>query len=142
MVHGNHIRLTTQLIQIKDQTHLWSQDYDYPVKDILNIEDEVAKAVAPEIRVRLTSEKQAELAQSHPASPEAFDAYLQRYYYFERDTDKDTEIAAKYYERATQLDPSYALAWVGLSRARNWEANVSVIPAAEGHRLAREAVER
>ncbi len=46
------------------------------------------------------------------------------------------------YERATQLDPSYALAWVGLSRARNWEANVSVIPAAEGHRLAREAVER
>jgi tetratricopeptide (TPR) repeat protein len=51
-------------------------------------------------------------------------------------------MAAKYYERATQLDPSYALAWVGLSRARNWEVNVGAIPAAEGHRLAREAVER
>src|SRR5216684_449542 len=51
-------------------------------------------------------------------------------------------MAAKYYERATQLDPSYALAWVGLSRARNWQANVGLIPAEDGHRLAREAVER
>src|SRR5216684_3744767 len=51
-------------------------------------------------------------------------------------------MAAKYYERATQLDPSYALAWVGLSRARNWQANVGLIPAADGHRLAREAVDR
>jgi tetratricopeptide (TPR) repeat protein len=139
---GNHMRLTAQLIQVKDQTHLWSQDYDYPAKDILNVEDEVGKAVAREIRVRLTSKQQAELAQSHPVNPEAFDAYLQGHYYFERDTDKDTEMAAKYYERATQLDPSYALAWVGLSRARNWQANVNLIPAEEGHRLAREAVER
>jgi TolB-like protein/DNA-binding winged helix-turn-helix (wHTH) protein len=139
---GNHIRLTAQLIQVKDQTHLWAQDYDYLAKDILNVQDDVAKAVAHEIRVRLTSKQQAELAQSHPANPEAFDAYLQGYYHFERDTAKDTDMAARYYERATQLDPSYALAWVGLSRARNWQVNVSLIPAEEGHRLAREAVER
>ena len=120
---GNHLRLTAQLIQVKDQTHLWSQDYDYPAKDILNVEDDVAKAVAHEIRLRLTSQQQAELAQSHPVNPEAFDAYLQGYYFFERNTDKDTDMAAKYYERATQLDPSYALAWAGLSRVRNWQAN-------------------
>ena len=83
-----------------------------------------------------------ELAQSRPVNPDAFDAYLQGYYYFERDTDKDTDMAAKYYERATQLDPSFALAWVGLSRARNWQVNTGVIPTEEGHRLAREAVER
>jgi tetratricopeptide (TPR) repeat protein len=52
------------------------------------------------------------------------------------------DMAARYYERATQLDPSYALAWVGLSRARYWQANAGVIPSAEGQRLAREAVER
>jgi tetratricopeptide (TPR) repeat protein len=139
---GNHIRLTAQLIQVKDQTHLWSQDYDYPAKDILNVEDDVATAVAHEIRVRLTSQQQAEVARSHPVNPEAFDAYLQGYYYFERDTDKDTEMATKYYERATQLDPGYALAWVGLSRVRNWQTNTGVIPAEDGHRLARQAVER
>src|ERR1700736_834952 len=139
---GDHMRLTAQLIQVKDQTHLWAQDYDYPAKDVLNVEDEVAKAVAHEIRVLLTSKQQAELAQSHPVNPEAFDAYLQGYYFFERDTNKDTDMAAKYYELATQLDPSYALAWVGLSQARNRQVNMGLIPAEEGHRLAREAVER
>jgi TolB-like protein/DNA-binding winged helix-turn-helix (wHTH) protein len=139
---GDHIRLTAQLIQVKDQTHLWSQDYDYPAKDILNVEDDVAKAVASEIRLRLTSQQQAELAQSHSVNPEAFDAYLQGHYYFERDSDKDTNIAVKYFERATELDPSYALAWVGLSRARNWQAVSGLVPAETGHQAAREAVER
>src|SRR4029077_8469360 len=74
--------------------------------------------------------------------PEAFDAYLQGYYFFERNTDKDTEMAGKYYERATQLDPSYALAWVGLSRVRKWQAHRGLIPSEEGFRLAREEVER
>jgi hypothetical protein len=140
--NGNQIRLTAQLIQVKDQTHLWSQEYDYPVKDILNVEDDVAKAVGRQIQLRLTSQQQAEVARSRPVNPEAFDAYLQGYYYFERDTAKDTDMAAKYYERATQLDPSYALAWVRLSRVRNRQANVGLIPAEEGHRLARAAVER
>ncbi len=74
---GNHIRLTAQLIQVKDQTHLWSQDYDYPAKDILNVEDDVAKAVARQIQIRLTSQQQAELARSRQVNPEAFDAYMQ-----------------------------------------------------------------
>ena len=139
---GNHIRLTAQLIQVKDQTHLWSQDYDYPVNDFLTVEDDVAKAVVQQIRLRLTSKQKAALAQSHPVDPEAFDAYLQGHYYFERDSDKDTEMAAKYFERATQLDPSYALAWIGLSRARKWQAVTGLIPTEEGYRVAREAVER
>jgi TolB-like protein/cytochrome c-type biogenesis protein CcmH/NrfG len=139
---GDHMRLTAQLIQVKDQTHVWAQDYDYRAQDILSVQDDVAQAVAREIRVRLTSKQQAELAQPQPVNPEAFDAYMQGYYHFERNTDKDTEMAGKYYERATHLDPSYALAWIGLSRVRNWQANTGAIPVEEGQRLAREAVER
>ncbi len=139
---GNQIRLTAQLIQVKDQTHLWSQDYDYPLKDVLNVEDEVAKSVAQQIQLRLTSQQQADLARPRPVNADAFDAYLQGYYFYQRRTAKDVDMAAKYYERATQLDPSYALAWVGLSRARYWQGNAGVIPSAEGQRLAREAVER
>ena len=139
---GNHIRLTAQLIQVKDQTHLWTKDYDYPAKDVLAVEEDLAKAVAHEIQLRLTSRQKAELAQSHPVNSEAFDAYLQGYHFSQGNTDKDKNMAAKYFERATQLDPGYALAWVGLSRARNWQANLNLIPAEEGRRLAREAVER
>ena len=139
---GDHLRLTAQLIQVKDQTHLWSQDYDYLAKDTLNVEDEVAKAVAREIRVRLTSQQQEDWARSRPVNPEAFDAYLQGYHFFQGSTDKDANMAAHYFERASQLDPSYALAWAWLSRARNWQANEGLIPMEEGRRLAREAVER
>ena len=55
---GSHMRITAQLIQVKDQTHLWSQDYDYQAKDFLNVQDDVAKAVAREIRLRLTSNQE------------------------------------------------------------------------------------
>jgi TolB-like protein/DNA-binding winged helix-turn-helix (wHTH) protein/Tfp pilus assembly protein PilF len=139
---GNQIRLTAQLIQVKDQTHLWSQDYDYPLKDVLNVEDAVAESVARQIQLRLTSQQQADLARPRPVNPDAFDAYLQGYYFYQRRTAKDVDMAARYYERATQLDPSYALAWVGLSRAHYWQANAGVVPTGEGQRLAREAVER
>jgi TolB-like protein/DNA-binding winged helix-turn-helix (wHTH) protein/Tfp pilus assembly protein PilF len=138
---GDHLRLTAQLIQVKDQTHLWSQDYDYPAKDTLNVEDNVAKAVAREIRLRLTSQ-QEDLARSRPVNPEAFDAFLQGYHFFQGSTDKDADTAEKYFERATQLDPSYALAWAWLARARIWQANEGLIPMEEGRQLAREAVER
>src|SRR5580704_1678867 len=141
-MNGNQIRLTAQLIQVKDQTHLWSQDYDYPLQDVLSVEDAVAESVARQIQLRLTSQQQADLARPRPVNPDAFDAYLQGYYFFQRRTAKDVDMAARYYERAIQLDPSYALAWVGLSRARYWQANAGVVPVAEGQRLAREAIER
>jgi TolB-like protein/DNA-binding winged helix-turn-helix (wHTH) protein/Tfp pilus assembly protein PilF len=141
-MNGDQVRLTAQLIQVKDQTHLWSQDYDYPLKDVITVEDEVADSVARQIQLRLTSQQQADLARPRPVNPEAFDAYLQGYYLYQRRTAKDADMAAKYYERATQLDPSYALAWVGLSQARYRQANVGDVPNGEGQRLAREAVER
>ena len=137
---GGHLRLTVQLIQVKDQSHLWSQDYDYPAKNFLNVEDEVAAAIAEEMQLRLDS--RAELARSHRVSPEAFDSYLQGFYFFQRNTDKDTDTARKYFEHAIQIDPSYALAWVWLSRVRNWQVNIGAIPREEGRRLAREAIER
>ena len=139
---GNHTRLTAQLIRIKDQTHLWSHDYDYASKDILALGDDLAKAVAREIQLHLTSQQRTDFARSYPLNQEAFDAYLQGYYFFERNTGKDTGMAAKYFERATQLDPSYAMAWVLLSRVRNWQAKLGLVPAEEGHRLARQADDR
>jgi len=139
---GDQMRITSQLLRVKDQSHLWSHDYDYRAQDVLAVQEQVARAVAQEIRLRFTAQREAELARSLPANPAAFDAYLQGHYFFERNTDNDTNMAAKYYERATQLDPSYALAWVGLSRTRHWQAVRSLIPSEEGQRLAREALER
>jgi TolB-like protein/DNA-binding winged helix-turn-helix (wHTH) protein len=139
---GDHMRITSQLLRVKDQSHLWSHDYDYRAQDVLGVQEQVAKAVAQQIQLRVTAQQEAALVRSRPVNPEAFDAYLHGYYFFQRNTDKDTDMAATYYERATQLDPSYALAWVGLSRTRRWQAVRGLIPSEEGQRLAREAVER
>jgi tetratricopeptide (TPR) repeat protein len=139
----DHLRITAQLIQVEDQSHLWSQDYDYRAQDILSVQDDVAKAVAREIELRLSPQQEAELAHPRPVNAGAFDAYLQGRFFFVRNgSDEDADKAAMYYERATQLDPSYALAWVGLSRARYRQADRARIPAEEGQRLAREAVDR
>jgi len=55
---GDHLRITSQLLQVKDQSHLWSHDYDYRAQDILTVQDDVAKAVAREIQLRLTAQQE------------------------------------------------------------------------------------
>jgi TolB-like protein/DNA-binding winged helix-turn-helix (wHTH) protein len=134
----DHLRITALLIQVKDQTHLWAQDYDYRAQDILSVQDDVAKAVARQIELRLSPQKEAELTRARPVNPEAFDAYLQGNYFLPR----NDEMAASYFERATQLDPNYARAWIGLSEARFRQTDRGVIPTEEGQRLTREAVDR
>jgi len=139
---GDHLRVTVQLLQVKDQSHLWAQDYDYRPRDILNLEDDVAKAVAREIQIRLTPQQQADLKRLRPVNAEAFDAYMEGRFFLDRDSAGDLNSAASYFEQAFQLDSSYALAWVGLSRALFRQADRGSVPLKEGRRRSREAVER
>jgi TolB-like protein/DNA-binding winged helix-turn-helix (wHTH) protein/lipoprotein NlpI len=139
---GEHLRVTVQLLQVKDQSHLWAQNYDYRPRDIFSLEDDVAKAVAREIQIRLTPQQQAELTRVRPVNPEAFDAYMEGRFFLDRDSAGDLNRAASYFEQAIQLDSSYALAWVGLSRALFRQADRGSVPLKEGRRRSREAVER
>jgi TolB-like protein/Flp pilus assembly protein TadD len=139
---GDHLRVTVQLVQVKDQSHLWAQDYDYRPQDILSLEDDVAKAVARDIQIRLTPQDQANLTRVRPVNPEAFEAFLEGQYFYDRYNKGDLDRAASYYEQAIKLDSSYALAWVGLSRTRFLQADEGSIPHEEGQRQAREAVEQ
>ena len=139
---GDHLRVTVQLLQVKDQSHLWGQDYDYRPRDILNLEDDVAKAVAREIQIRLTPQQQADLKRLRPVNAEAFDAYMEGRFFLDRDSAGDLNSAASYFEQAIQLDSSYALAWVGLSRALFRQADRGSVPLREGRRRARETAEQ
>jgi len=139
---GDHLRVTVQLLQVKDQSHLWAQDYDYRPRDILSLEDDVAKAVAREIQIRLTPQQQADLRRLRPVNAEAFDAYMEGRFFLDRDSAGDLNRAVSYYEQAIKLDSSHALAWVGLSRALFRQADRGSIPLNEGRRRSREAVER
>ena len=139
---GDHLRVTVQLLQVKDQSHLWAQDYDYRPRDILSLEDDVAKSVAREIQMCLTPQQQADLTRARPVNAEAFDAYMEGRFFLDRESAGDLNRAVSYYEQAIQLDSSYALAWVGLSRALFRQADRGSVPLREGRRQAREAVQQ
>lgn len=139
---AGRFRITVQLIRVDDQSHLWAEDYDYRLRDVIGLEDDVSRSIVQQIRLRLTPQEQTELTRSRQVDPGAFDAYLEGHHYFEQNREEDVERAVSYYEQAVKLDSSYALAWVALSRARYRQANNGAVPVEEGQRRAREAAER
>jgi TolB-like protein/Tfp pilus assembly protein PilF len=116
---GNEVRINVQLIQVSDQTHIWANTYTGDLRDILRVQDEVAAAVASQIRVALpvgaggVFDLKAKSARE--VNPEAYDAYLRGRLYWTNRGDLHKGIAA--YQQAVEKDPNYALAYAGLARA-------------------------
>ena len=134
---GTHVRVTAQLISTKDGFHLWSETYDRQLGDVFAIEDEIALAVARALKMTLLV---------HPApstkNSEAYNAYLQGKYFADQRSKENMQKAIGYYQQAIRLDPGYAMAWVGLADALTKQTDSGHVPAEQGYRKAREAVER
>ena len=99
------VRITAQLIQVKDQTHVWAQDYDRDLGDVLRMEREVSGNVAREIQLRLTSEQRTSLTQSRPVDPEAHELYLKGLFYRNQLTPESLKKSIDYFNSAIQKDP-------------------------------------
>jgi TolB-like protein/DNA-binding winged helix-turn-helix (wHTH) protein/Tfp pilus assembly protein PilF len=114
---GDRVRITAQLIQVKDQTHLWAKDYDRNLRDILALQSDVASSIAREIKLKLTSEESARLANIPPLNPDAYELYLKGRYFWNKRTEDGFIRAIKYFEQATVLDPKYAQPYAGSADA-------------------------
>jgi eukaryotic-like serine/threonine-protein kinase len=114
---GGRVKITARLIQAVNETPLRSFDYERELADVLKLQSEVARAVANEIRIQLTAEERARLASARRVNPEAHEAYLIGRYHLRRQNEADLKLAITHFERAIQLDASYAAAWAGLSVA-------------------------
>jgi TolB-like protein/Flp pilus assembly protein TadD/predicted Ser/Thr protein kinase len=112
---GDDVRITAQLINARTDTHLWAHSYQRNLRDVLAIQEEVARAIAGEIQVQLTPQEQKRFERSRPVDPAAQEAYLLGLYHNEFHTAPELQKAITEYQRAIQLDPGYALAYVGLS---------------------------
>jgi TolB-like protein/DNA-binding winged helix-turn-helix (wHTH) protein len=112
---GDRLRVTAQLIQVKDQSHLWAQDYDRRPQDILTVQDDVSIAVAQEIQLRLTPQQQTDLARGRTVDPDAYEAYLKGRYFWNKRTEEGFRKAIEYFNQAIGKEPNYAQAYAGLA---------------------------
>jgi TolB-like protein/DNA-binding winged helix-turn-helix (wHTH) protein len=113
----DRLRTTVQLIQVNDQSPLWTQDYDRPPTDILAVQDEIAIAVAREIHLRLSPQQQADLARLRKIDPEAHEAYLEGRFFWNKRTEEGFRKAITYFQAAVARDPNYPDAYAGLADA-------------------------
>ena len=116
---ADQVRVNVQLIRAASESHLWADTYDRKLTDIFGVESEVAKAIAEALQAKLTGGEQRALAVKPTNNAEAYDAYLRGLAFETRasSTADDLQKAVRFYERAVQLDPAFALAWARLCRA-------------------------
>jgi TolB-like protein/class 3 adenylate cyclase/Flp pilus assembly protein TadD len=114
---GDAVRVNVQLIKAANDSHLWADTFDRKLIDIFSVESEVAKAIADQLRAKLTGQEEQVITAKPTDNPEAYDAYLRGLAYTLKIADTTTNAlgAQKYLREAVRLDPKFALGWALLS---------------------------
>ncbi|HEY3258523.1 MAG TPA: protein kinase [Gemmatimonadaceae bacterium] len=112
---GNHLRVSTQLIDVATSFHLWSERYDREMEDVFAIQDEIATSIVNALKVVLSSEEEAAIKKIPTQSVRAYEYYLRGRQLFHQRRPETLDAAEDMYRRAIALDPDYALAYAGLA---------------------------
>jgi serine/threonine protein kinase/Tfp pilus assembly protein PilF len=118
---ADQVRVNVQLINAQTDSHVWADTYDQKLTDIFGVESEIAKRIAESLQAKLTGREQQALAVKPTNNPEAYDAYLRGLAFEARgrppiQNRESAREAIGFYERAVELDPTFAIAWARLSR--------------------------
>jgi TolB-like protein/DNA-binding winged helix-turn-helix (wHTH) protein/tetratricopeptide (TPR) repeat protein len=112
---GDEVRITAQLIDGATDRHLWSDSYQGNVRNTLNLQNTVARAIADQVRVNVNPEEQAALRSATVVNPAAYESYLKGRYFWNKRTSNGLTTARAYFDQAIEEDPSYARAYSGLA---------------------------
>jgi TolB-like protein/DNA-binding winged helix-turn-helix (wHTH) protein/Flp pilus assembly protein TadD len=116
-VENDRVRVTSRLVRARDQATIWTSPYDYEPRGMLEFQQDLAGAIAQQIRLRLSADRLDALARRHSADAEAYDLYLRGLHFWNQFTPATTERAVQHFRQAAERDPGYALAWAGLAVA-------------------------
>ncbi|HYK44240.1 MAG TPA: tetratricopeptide repeat protein, partial [Parafilimonas sp.] len=114
---GNKLRITTQLINVADGSHLWANRYDRDMQDIFSIQEDIAQNVATSLRGVLTNEEKEAIRRPETTIVQAYEYFLKGRQLFHQ---LELRESIKYFRKALELDPEYALAYAGLADAHAW----------------------
>jgi TolB-like protein len=112
---SGRLRITSRLIDVRDQAQVWSESYDRERTSMLGLQRGLSTAIAEQIRLRISPERLSALARRQTQDADAYDLYLRGKGLGNQATPATNARAVQYYERAIALDPKYALAWSGLA---------------------------
>jgi eukaryotic-like serine/threonine-protein kinase len=112
---GDRVRITAQLIYAPTDTHLWAESYDRELRDVLPLQDDVARAIADEIKIKVTPQEQVLLASARQVDPEAHELYLKGRYYWNKRTPDALDKGLEFFKQATAKDPGYASPYAGIA---------------------------
>jgi len=113
---GGNLRIQVRLIRAApEERQIWRQSYDEPIQNVYSIYNDVVRSVAKAGDILLTSQEQTGLNNSRKVNPEAYEAFLRGMSYWEKATEKDLDKALDYFTLAKDLDPEYALAYMGIA---------------------------
>jgi TolB-like protein len=127
------VRISAQLISARDDTVRWAESYERNPRDILQLQADVARAIAAEIQAKLTPREEAQLTRVRPAvNPEAYEAYLMARHYWSHRTAEGLQKGAEYFRQAIDKDPAYAPAYVGLADVASSAGFWGVVRPTEG----------
>ncbi len=135
---GDRVRITVQLSDVQDGMQLWSERYDRELKDIFDVQDEIARTVAERLKVTLADtplDRLARLVEHGTTNVEAYQIYLQGRAHLNR-RGTSTQLALDLFTRAVEFDPGYSLAWAGIADVYTVLAYFGTIPPSESKRHA------
>ena len=139
---NDEITINLELVNAKDNSHIWGEQYDRKLSDLLALQREIPLDVAAKLRLTLTGESKARLTHAHTDNPEAYQLYLRGRYAWEKWTPDGTKQAIQFFEEAIKKDPNYALAYAGLADADVSQPGLGLeggIPQKEARRRARKS---
>jgi TolB-like protein/DNA-binding winged helix-turn-helix (wHTH) protein/Flp pilus assembly protein TadD len=128
---GDQVRITAQLIQASVDKHLWAESYQGDLRNTLALQQQVARAIADQIRIELTPHEQAALKNARTVDPEAYEDYLKGRFFFSKRN--SNEKAQSYFQQAIEKDPNYPRPYTGLA---------DIYQLSDNPRLARESVQK
>ncbi len=142
MLVGDRVRIITQLIETATDHHLWSNDYERDLKDILSLQRDVARAIAAEINITLTQDEQKRLQATPSVDPKAQELYLKGRYHINKLTLEEARNAIQYFQQALDIDNQYALAYTGIAEAYDILFSLDGIDWRDGLKMVSEYAEK
>jgi serine/threonine-protein kinase len=116
---GSRLRIMTQLINVQDGYHIWSERFDREMQDVFEVQDEVTLTIVNKLRVKLLSKEKARLLTRHTENQEAHELYLKGRFFWNKRTREGMMRSFDYYKRAIEVDPLFALAYSGIADAHS-----------------------